>query len=173
MDRTSDRLGWSYSITEKELQRSLAKSFPLTGPSPLGRWALSHPALSIGEDDRLSLELAFGMGREAVAAPAGRLRMTGRIRYSSAEGAFYVDEVEVQGFTISQWETPLLPVRLAVEQALRLWFRVNPVFRLDGDRRSHLLLRRWLRRVHTRRGRLLLRLGRASRRSAPDNQSRQ
>lgn len=158
---TGEHLGWSYSVSERELQRSLARSFPLTGGSPLGRWALSDPAVSIGEDERLTLELAFGMGTGAVEAPAGRVRMAGAIRYSSNEGAFYVDDLQVLGFSLNQWEAPLLPVRLAVEQALRLWFRRNPVFRLDGGRRSHLLLRHWLRRVQTRRGRLLLRLGRA------------
>lgn len=157
-----DRLGWSYAISERELQRYLGRSFPISGSSPFGSWALSGPRVSIEDEECVSLELAFGMGSDPVEKPLGRLCLQGHVWYKAADGAFYVDDVKVLSFGINGWDGPLLPLRLAVEQAVRLWFRVNPVFCFDDGRCSHSLLRRWLRRVESRNGSLLLRLGPAS-----------
>ena len=164
-----DRLGWSYAIGERDLQRYLSRSFPIKGSSPFGRWALSGPEVSIENEGVVSLQLAFGMGADPVEKPLGRLGLQGRVWYKTADGAFYVDEVRVVSFGINGWDGPLLPLRLAVEQAVRLWFRVNPVFCFDDGRRSHSLLRRWLRRVESRNGSLLLRLGPAMEPSGPQS----
>ena len=166
LNQLGERIGWSYAVSERELQRSLSRSFPLSGSSPLGRWALSEPRVHIEENAHLGLVLAFGVGRRAVEAPLGNIHLQGLVTYDLEEGAFYIEEVRVLGFGTGNWEGVLLPLRLAAEQGLRIWFRSNPVFRLDQARRSHMWLRRWLQHVHTRKGQLLLRLGFASRRES-------
>lgn len=169
LSQIRERIGWSYGISERELQRSLDRSFPLTGSTPLGRWALSQPRVGIEDDAQLSLVLALGVGRRAVEAPLGNIHLRGLVTYSLEQGAFYIEQVRVLGFGAGNWEGALLPLRMAAEQGLRVWFSANPVFRFDQARRSHMLLRRWLVHVHTRKGRLMLRLGVSGRKAGRGN----
>ncbi|WP_020405967.1 DUF1439 domain-containing protein [Hahella ganghwensis] len=152
-------LAYRLALTDKALERHLARFFPLEARK-LGIYLqLSHPTVKLDERaNRIHLRVNLLVRLPGQITTEGQLELSGNLVYDPEEGAFYLNRPEICEFSLGSIPRGYLtPVRVLVRSLLSRFVTSVPLFRFRSTSLKHRLVRSVVRNVEVHRGKLRVR----------------
>ena len=151
------------ALTQEDLQLAAERQFPRTFQQivPI---TLQNPYLRLTKgSDQIGLELDVS----AEIAPNNRFisrwLLIGQITYDRERGEFYLYQPDIRsldaGSIFEVFNAPGMMRGLVIEELLGGLAASTPLLRLQTSNPRHTIIRQWLRSIHVKDGKLLIKLG--------------
>lgn len=151
---------WTVEISQEEIQAAVSTMFPIRQQIPFAITTFSDPRIFIVEgSDRVRMALAVRTNFSGQVAAAGRAEIEGAPGYDPVRGEFHLLRPAVTVLDFDQLEQEYLElVRMMANSIAEQFLPGIVIYRLDERDFRQGVMRRSLRGIHVRDGKLIAEL---------------